>query len=166
MNKGTRTSRTHLIEIASGDFDRVFLIQAPDAAVCEEWVRAIEKGSCGGGVSAPFDVQHNVHVDFDSDTGFKGLPEDWEAMLKSSGITRDEVLENHEEVLNLLEFQDNFQNQKDLSQLKSLPLPEDCELKLEDMITPGDPASFFTDMVKIGEGYDSLLNRYIHAVIS
>lgn len=151
--KSSRPGRDHLIEVSSTDFERVFLIQAPDGSVCEEWVQAIESASCVAGVSAPFDIQHNVHVDFDSDTGFKGLPADWEAMLKSSGITRDEVIENHEEVLSLLEFQDNFQNQKNITQLQPQPLPEDNNVKLEDLISQEDPTTAFTDLVKIGEGY-------------
>jgi len=150
--KSSRPGRDHLIEVSSTDFERVFLIQASDGNACEEWVQAIESASCVAGVSAPFDIQHNVHVDFDSDTGFKGLPADWEAMLKSSGITRDEVLENHEEVLSLLEFQDNFQNQKNIIQLQPQPLPEDKNIKLEDLISQEDPTTVFTDLVKIGEG--------------
>jgi hypothetical protein len=29
-------------------------------------------------VSQPFNVQHNIHVNFDSKTGFEGLPAEWE----------------------------------------------------------------------------------------
>merc|ERR1712137_41544 len=111
----------------------------------------LKKAATGGCISSPFDVQHNVHVDFDSDTGFKGLPADWEALLKSSGISKDEVLENHEDVLNLLEFQENFQNQT-LTQLKPAPLPDDVEISLEDLINNENASDVFTDMVKIGEG--------------
>ena len=78
-------------------------------------------------------------------------------MLKSSGITRDEVLENHEDVLNLLEFQDNFQNQNIPEQLKPSPLPEDTEVTIDDLVSKEDPTSVFSDLVKIGEGYCIIL---------
>merc|ERR1712137_1293605 len=74
-----------------------------------------------------------------------------EALLKSSGISKDEVLENHEDVLNLLEFQENFQKQN-LTQLKPAPLPDDVEISLEDLISKEDASEVFTDSVKIGEG--------------
>jgi hypothetical protein len=35
----------------------------------------------------------------------QGLPMEWEAMLKSSGITKDEVIDNSDAVLSVLEFQ-------------------------------------------------------------
>jgi Protein kinase domain/P21-Rho-binding domain len=55
-------------------------------------------------VSAPYNVQHEIHVDFDSASGFSGLPPEWEALLKSSGISRDEVVANPDETLQVLEF--------------------------------------------------------------
>lgn len=50
-------------------------------------------------------MSHRVHVNFNTTTGFEGLPPEWEAMLKSSGITKDEVLDNSDAVLSVLEFQ-------------------------------------------------------------
>ncbi len=69
-------------------------------------------------VSTPFNVEHKIHVDFNSTTGFVGLPPAWEAMLKSSGISPVEVREvcslprfhliwqqNPDLVLDVLKFQ-------------------------------------------------------------
>lgn len=56
-------------------------------------------------IGTPFEVTHRIHVNFNTTTGFEGLPPDWEAMLKSSGITKDEVMANSNEVLSVLEFQ-------------------------------------------------------------
>jgi hypothetical protein len=41
-------------------------------------------------ISAPFNVQHNIHVQVDphAPTGFKGLPPEWDAMLSVSGISK------------------------------------------------------------------------------
>ena len=37
-------------------------------------------------VSDPFNMKHNVHVDFTTKTGFVGLPSEWESTLLSSGV--------------------------------------------------------------------------------
>jgi hypothetical protein len=59
-------------------------------------------------VSEPFNVQHNIHVNFDSKTGFEGLPAEWEVLLSSSGITRQEVMDNPETVLEVISFGAKF----------------------------------------------------------
>ena len=62
-----------------------------------------KKGSKGGGIRAffgfgkkkktvehsvgsPYNLKHNVHVDFTTKTGFVGLPTEWESTLLSSGV--------------------------------------------------------------------------------
>jgi len=64
-------------------------------------------------VGSPFNVQHNIHVDFNSVTGFVGLPDEWNVLLKTSGITKDEVVANPDLVLNVMNFNDQYQKQKD-----------------------------------------------------
>ncbi len=64
----------------------------------DEWIRALEKGSEYSCVSTPYNLEHNVHVDFNSATGFSGIPPEWEAMLKSALITKKEVMDNPKQV--------------------------------------------------------------------
>lgn len=59
----------------------------------EEWI-----------ISAPFQVEQKVHVDFNSATGFSGLPPEWEALLATSGIEKAQVVEHHQAMLDILEF--------------------------------------------------------------
>jgi Protein kinase domain/P21-Rho-binding domain len=89
-------------------------------------------------VGTPFNVQHNIHVDFDSVSGFSGLPPEWEAMLTSANITKEDVLENPEAVLECLQFNDNYNQQlaagggsnaalaaSEMSHVQGSPLAED-----------------------------------------
>lgn len=73
-------------------------------------------------VGMPYNVQHNIHVDFNSVTGFEGLPPEWEVMLKTSGITKDEVMDKPEIVLDLLNFNDKLQ--KNQEAVKPVPPPQ------------------------------------------
>lgn len=88
-------------------------------------------------VGTPFNVQHNIHVDFDSVSGFSGLPPEWEAMLTSANITKEDVMENPEAVLECLQFNDNYNKQlaagnkeaaaaaAEMSHVQGSPLAED-----------------------------------------
>lgn len=102
-------------------------------------------------ISTPFGVTHNIHVDFNSATGFTGLPSEWEAMLLSSGIQKEEVLDRPEEVLQVLEFQDNFLSNK-AEAGGSVPMPDDRQVKLNDLISHEDPTKLYVNLKKIGEG--------------
>eukprot|EP01099_Mayorella_cantabrigiensis_P008285 TRINITY_DN76_c0_g1_i4.p1 TRINITY_DN76_c0_g1~~TRINITY_DN76_c0_g1_i4.p1 ORF type:complete len:450 (-),score=130.28 TRINITY_DN76_c0_g1_i4:273-1565(-) len=72
-------------------------------------------------VTSPFNVQHNIHVDFSTDSGFKGLPKEWEAMMKGGGLTKEDVQKDSDAVLKVLEFQSNFQNQQAKPQAGAKP---------------------------------------------
>ncbi len=55
-------------------------------------------------VSSPYNVTHQIHVDFNSSTGFVGLPPDHEQLLNSSGITHQDVTQNAQDVVAVLKF--------------------------------------------------------------
>jgi hypothetical protein len=50
-------------------------------------------------ISAPSELTHNVHVDFNSSTGFGGLPVQWEQSLMSNAIAKMECVETVEALL-------------------------------------------------------------------
>jgi len=54
-------------------------------------------------ISGPRDFRQPVHVDFNSETGFSGLPGEWEALIKGN-ISKEEVIANSAAVLQVLEF--------------------------------------------------------------
>ena len=56
-------------------------------------------------ISSPSGFRQTAHVGFDPDTGeFEGLPSEWEVLLGTSGLSKDEVQENPERVLRVLQF--------------------------------------------------------------
>ncbi|KAN0025603.1 hypothetical protein ACTFIU_002042 [Dictyostelium citrinum] len=63
-------------------------------------------------VGSPFNVKHNIHVNYHSVTGFEGLPKEWEVILQSSGITREDVVEHSEVVIDVLDFHMQQQQQQ------------------------------------------------------
>jgi hypothetical protein len=56
-------------------------------------------------IGLPYAVKHQVHIDFTSATGLANLPPEWEAMLKSAGIDKNDIVKNKDAVLDVLEFQ-------------------------------------------------------------
>ena len=81
-------------------------------------------------------------------------------MLKGSGISREEVIANPDEALQVLEFQSNAMGAKKGSQLvtRATPLPEEKPQTLHELVSLDDPSRLYNNMDKIGEGYyDSLL---------
>jgi len=110
-------------------------------------------------VGTPFNIQHNIHVDFDSTSGFKGLPSEWEVLLKTNGISKQEVIENSAQVLEVLEFNDKYEKQKAANVAKPTgnstqdeDLPEEREHSLTDLVSKDDPLSIYPNKKKIGEG--------------
>jgi len=58
-----------------------------------------------GMISAPLDFVHEVHVGFDTDTGeFSGLPDQWSSLLSVSGVTKKELAQNPQGMLDVLGF--------------------------------------------------------------
>lgn len=71
-----------------------------------DWIDKIYERCPGmGGVSNPTNFSHRVHVGFDPQTGaFVGLPPEWEKLLTSSAITKEDYKKNPQAVIEVLEF--------------------------------------------------------------
>lgn len=117
-------------------------------------------------VSSPYNVKHQIHVDFSSATGFSGLPKEWEAMLKGGAISKAEVLENPDAVIDVLEFQSKAITSKADAAARAAkkgieddrlmdgdnPLPADKVVTLNDLVSKEDPTTLYLKPKKIGEG--------------
>jgi len=156
-----KLGKPHCFELHAPKINKVFYIQATQSTEIKEWMDAIEQGSEYSSVSAPYNVQHEIHVDFDSETGFSGLPPEWEVAIKTSGITKKEVLDNPQEAIRVLEFVQQNENpqlrpksvQVNQSANNSIqPLPEDKTITLTELVSKNDPSTLYRDMEKIGEG--------------
>jgi len=100
-------------------------------------------------IGMPFNFQKLSHVEVDSDSelGLKGLPQEWEVLLKASGISKEDVTTNPEDVLDVLRF--HMDGPK--PQLPSKDILK--ELMMEKWeIQAGDPNKIFRKMKKLGEG--------------
>src|SRR5690348_7520202 len=72
---------------------RIYYITATSEEEMSDWIDAIDNAGSST-IGTPYNISHNIHVDFDSNAGFSGMPKEWECMLQSSGITKSEVLSN------------------------------------------------------------------------
>jgi len=126
-------------------------------------------------VSSPFMVKQKLHVDFDTTTGFKGLPAEWEVMLAGSGIENREIAGHHNEMLDVLKFVDQQQTkekekdkpvlqpamadsgqselEKIMAEANKIGLPKQKEVTLRDLVNLVDtPEALFRNWTKVGEG--------------
>uniref|UniRef100_A0A915E9F3 non-specific serine/threonine protein kinase n=1 Tax=Ditylenchus dipsaci TaxID=166011 RepID=A0A915E9F3_9BILA len=64
-----------------------------------------DKGNEKPVISLPSDFQHTVHVGYDPDTGeFTGMPRHWEMLLQQSQISKQDIQQNPQAVLNALKY--------------------------------------------------------------
>ncbi|KAH3764361.1 p21-activated protein kinase [Pelomyxa schiedti] len=139
----------------SNGVTKKFYIQAPNKAEMTAWMSAIDKGSEVSTVGVPFNVAHNTHVRFDPKMGFVGLPAEWEALLKSSGISYEEQRNNQQQVMAVLDFE--MKRQQALNNPTPTPdavaFPEDLSnTALADLAIQENPTAYFTGMTLVGEG--------------
>lgn len=67
------------------------------------------------GVTTPTDFVHQVHVGFDPVSGaFTGLPEQWNKLLQTSAITKEDYAKNPQAVLDVLEFYTDQQRREEV----------------------------------------------------
>lgn len=128
----------------------------------------------GSEVSMPFNITHDVHVgewpsiytardtdkvlDFDPETGFKGLPAEWKRALEASGITPNDMKAHPNEVLDALKLVDKLTkgeapNEPPLSP-SPVPLCDDVPVTLDQLVCKDDPRGRFATSTQdlIGAG--------------
>lgn len=92
-----------------------------------------------------------------SSTGFAGLPPAWRAVLKASGITRDEAVDNPQAVLDILAFHMEGPAPK---------LPSRMSLKRNmaaaSNIRHEDPLKYYKDLKKLGQGASGVVFSALH----
>jgi serine/threonine protein kinase len=119
-------------------------------------------------IGRPFNVRHEVHVDFDTELGFSGLPKDWEILLKSSGITKNDVRANPDAVIDVLEFAStggkDFPPRPPPRAPKRAPPTVSSKVDTHDVLEHAkktmldlrkrttDPRKLFAELKKVGEG--------------
>jgi p21-activated kinase 1 len=65
-------------------------------------------------ISTPYDAKHLAHVGVDKDGQYTGLPEEWQKLLASSGISRQDQQKNPQAVMDIVAFyQDQTNNAED-----------------------------------------------------
>ncbi len=92
----------------------------------------------------------------------QGLPKEWEALLNSAGISKDEQRQNPQAVIDALKFADQQMKGTINDTLKSTMIVDLAQkldqvnlddIRLEDLVSSKeDPTKLFSGMRKVGEG--------------
>jgi serine/threonine protein kinase len=96
-------------------------------------------------------------MDARSSTGFKGLPAEWRALLKTSQISKEEVQQNPQIVLDVL----NFQMQGPPPVLPSAQTLKSAQEAASQFIK-SDPNKVYKKIKKLGEGASGVVYSVIH----
>jgi hypothetical protein len=155
----TIKNKEFVFELIAPKISKQFLIQATSKHEMETWIKAIDLGSDYSNVSSPFNLEHKIHVDFNSATGFSGLPPAWEEKLRVNQIDKTMVLEDPDAVLRLLQRDDMINGQwagpggDQGGGMQAVEMPSgDSDVQLIDLCNPTDPHTLYDQMTKIGEG--------------
>eukprot|EP01012_Entosiphon_sulcatum_P066081 TRINITY_DN95147_c0_g1_i1.p1 TRINITY_DN95147_c0_g1~~TRINITY_DN95147_c0_g1_i1.p1 ORF type:complete len:404 (+),score=73.27 TRINITY_DN95147_c0_g1_i1:56-1267(+) len=100
-------------------------------------------------IGEPTEFKHEVHVAVDeaSDCGLSGLPPHWVAMLKISGITREEAKQDPHAVVSVLKTFEAGPNA-----LPPPAVPMKTQYTLDELLSPENPYDVFDKMVKLDQG--------------
>lgn len=91
----------------------------------------------------------------DSETGFSGLPSEWENMLKDSGLSKTQILENPETALMAMEYVSGGMQPINKGQRAQKP-------RLADYLSTDDPNKVFGKLTKLDEGSSGVVYKAIH----
>eukprot|EP01087_Luapelamoeba_hula_P003077 TRINITY_DN1289_c0_g1_i1.p1 TRINITY_DN1289_c0_g1~~TRINITY_DN1289_c0_g1_i1.p1 ORF type:complete len:485 (-),score=90.10 TRINITY_DN1289_c0_g1_i1:144-1598(-) len=143
----------NVFQIDAPLINKVFYISAKEGPEMQSWINALTEAAKFEAVSMPYNILHNVHVDFDSETGFRGLPAEWQKLVAAS-MTKEEIKANPEGAKAAVEFYGKLVDGDTQSDRKpSLTMPKDfAEESLESLVNPANPNDVFDDVDKIGEG--------------
>jgi len=90
-------------------------------------------------ISGPSDYKHQMRVNTDVSFGLENLPSEYQAMLKSAGIVKEDIDQHPEEIKKVLEFQSNMQKgqapQRPVNMTRRAPPPVPVNTK-EDEDSP------------------------------
>jgi hypothetical protein len=102
-------------------------------------------------ISTPTNFKHITHVevDKDSESGFKGLPPQWAAILSANKITMTDMRQNPNAVMDVIDFE--------MAGRIKHPPPREKDVQeslqeVRDTLRSDDPSPLFKNLVKIGEG--------------
>jgi len=103
-------------------------------------------------------VKHHVHVDL-TESGFEGLPAEWQTWLITNGFDKEEFNKNSDAVIEVLQQYDNIKDghtrkpagTEDDEDDPILPKTE-MSFTLKDLCSDSSSKELYEDMEKIGEG--------------
>jgi len=145
--KCERSKASFAFELNATKANKVFFLDAESDEERVAWIAAVESATDVSAVSTPYAINHDVHVVFDLESGFSGLPSEWKTLIESSGLDKDAIAENKEALGDVL----NFMQPVEGAGSAALPV-DDVTQTLADLVSNKDPRKLYKDLTKIGEG--------------
>eukprot|EP01104_Vermistella_antarctica_P018914 TRINITY_DN7186_c0_g1_i1.p1 TRINITY_DN7186_c0_g1~~TRINITY_DN7186_c0_g1_i1.p1 ORF type:complete len:530 (+),score=61.92 TRINITY_DN7186_c0_g1_i1:282-1871(+) len=143
-------------ELSDEENNKVYYISAQSDNARQEWMTAIRASTrLSVQIGAPTQVKHVHHATFDMETNkFQGLPGSWRSILDCSGISRQEMSQYPDSVLNVLGFEASLREENSVESLRlGRGAPDRGSTpQAEDLVSKGNPSEIYSSLKKIGQG--------------
>jgi len=133
-----------------------FVVRRPEGESADDLAKRVaqELGSImGPAISEPAPLQAELCIALDptAPLGLRGLPYHFEQMLMVSGFTKEEVLENAPDLVDIIRFEERRVLSLTTPEAPERP-PEIRRYALEDMLSAGDPLQIYKELTLLDAG--------------
>ncbi|KFM72158.1 Serine/threonine-protein kinase PAK 1, partial [Stegodyphus mimosarum] len=113
-------------------------------------------------IGIPFSVKHNIHVEFNQDTGeIEGLPEPWLRLLQQANISKSEQSQNPTAVLQALKYYVHSIKKKpgEVKFITTAKTADEESQEIEDSIAETDGNVPISETTMVSEFADGILEE-------
>jgi len=105
----------------------------------KNWFTFKKKEKAKYDVSLPFNTSHELHVDYDPDVGYKGLPDEWKKALECAGVLPADIEKNPVAANSTMRFFLEGSSTSTPTSNTKAPLADEVVVSLNQLVNNDDP---------------------------
>ncbi|OHT08288.1 STE family protein kinase [Tritrichomonas foetus] len=125
---------------------------ANDADIDESLAPSLPVGDSKNPViSSLYDLSHEIHVSYDVEHGFTGLPPEWESIIKKSDLSKEDIERNPQNVITVINFLQDPNQNANAAPVEAIQSASQLP-SLDSILQKVNPHTFLQEITKIDEG--------------